>query len=165
MADQSSQHPAARARRPLRLCVGASAGGHMTQLLKLAPCWADQDSFFVTTLDLVAAPLRPHGPVYVIGECNRERPWRILGVLWRAFRVVWRERPDVVLTTGSLPLALVCLAAKLRGAKVIWIDSVTNVARLSMSGRFVRPFADLCLTQWPHLASARARIEYAGELV
>ena len=42
--------------------------------------------------------------------------------------------------------------AKLMGARTIWLDSIANVEELSMTGRLVRPYADLWLTQWPELA-------------
>jgi hypothetical protein len=48
----------------------------------------------------------------------------------------------------------IVLAKCLLGAKTVWIDSIANVQTLSMSGRLVRHFADLWLTQWPHLAHA-----------
>jgi len=151
--------------RKLRICVGASSGGHLTQLLKLEACWKEYSTFFVTTMQLAANDLSRMGTVHVVGECNRHHPFWAIGVLGRCIGVIIKERPDVVLTTGSLPLAFTCLAAKCFGAKVVWIDSITNVERLSMSGRFVRRFADLFLTQWPHLASESLGIEYVGELV
>jgi len=152
----------------LRICVGASAGGHMNQLLKLlemSKSWPQLPSFYVTTLEALAEKLVQQGPVYVIGECNRQRPLKALRVLMRSFKVVIKERPDVVITTGSLPLAIVCLSAKLFGAKIVWIDSIANVERLSMSGQIVRHFADLFLTQWPELARNCRDVEYVGELV
>ncbi len=151
--------------RRFRCCVGASAGGHLTQLLELAPCWEEHTPVLISTLAIVAPELRRRGRTYIIGECNRFHPLRALAVAWRSLQVVLAERPEVVLTTGSMPMAIFALLAKLGGARVIWIDSITNVERLSMSGRFACHFADLCLTQWPHLASATRRIEYAGELV
>ena len=140
----------------------------MTQLLKLlemSGSWPQSPSFYVTTMEELAEKLAPLGPVYVVGECNRHHPLRALGVLVRSLKVVIRERPDVVITTGSLPLAIVCFLAKLFGAKILWIDSVANVAQLSMSGRMVRHFADLFLTQWPELAAEYPDVEYAGAIV
>lgn len=154
-----------RATTQLRLLVGASAGGHLTQLLQLAPCWEGLSPVFVSTLPIVAPELERRGRTYIIGECNRFHPLRALAVVWRALRIILAERPVVVLTTGSLPMAIFAAQAKLFGARIVWIDSITNVERLSLSGRFARRFADLCLTQWPHLASVAERIEYAGELV
>ncbi len=153
---------------PLKVCVGASAGGHMNQLLRLldeAHVWPHQPVVFVTTLDALAAKLAHRGPVHVLGECNRNHPIRAVGVFFRALRTALRERPDVVITTGSLPLGMLCLWCKLLGSKVVWIDSIANVERFSMSGRMVRRFADLFLTQWPDLAERTPGVEYVGALV
>ncbi len=140
----------------------------MNELLKLlerSKCWPHQPSFYVTTLEALAGKLRQKGPVYIIGECNRQIPMKIFGVLARSLKIIIKERPDVVITTGSLPLAIVCLSAKLFGAKIIWIDSIANIERFSMSGRMVLPFADLFLTQWPELAEKYDNVEYAGALI
>lgn len=153
---------------PLKICVGASAGGHMNQLLRLlemSESWPQPPSFYVTTLETLAEKLAHRGPVYVIGECDRRHPLKAVGVLMRSLRVVIKERPDVVITTGSLPLAMVCLSTKLFGAKVVWIDSIANVERFSVSGRMMRYVADLFLTQWPELADGCKNVEYAGAIV
>jgi UDP-N-acetylglucosamine:LPS N-acetylglucosamine transferase len=155
-------------RKTLRICAGASAGGHMNQLLRLLEVsgnWPVHPSFYVTTLNELAGKLAERGPVYVIGECNRQHPLRALGVLIRSIRVVLKERPNVVITTGSLPLAMICLSAKLFGAKIVWIDSIANIERFSLSGRLVRHFADLFLTQWPDLAEKYENAEYVGAIV
>ena len=152
-------------RSGLTVCIGASAGGHLSQLLRLAPAWAGYRVIGVSTLELARPSLTAFGPVFVIGECNRHHPLRALAVVWRCVRIVRQYRPDVVVTTGSLPLAILCLVARLWRARIVWIDSVTNVTRLSMSGRLVRRFADLVLTQWPALAARYRRVEYAGALV
>lgn len=152
----------------LRICVGASAGGHMNELLKLLEAsgsWPQSPAFYVTTLEALAEKVAQLGPVYIIGECNRQHPLKALGVLMRSLRVVLKERPDVVITTGSLPLAMVCLSAKLFGAKIVWIDSIANIERFSLSGRMMLPFADLFLTQWPELAQRHKNVEYAGAIV
>lgn len=140
----------------------------MNQLLKLldvSGSWPQPPSFYITTLEALAEKLTQRGPVYVIGECNRQHPLRVAQVLVRSLRMVRKERPDVIITTGSLPLAIVCLAAKLFGAKIVWIDSIANIQRLSLSGRMIRHFADLFLTQWPGLVPEYKKIEYVGALV
>lgn len=140
----------------------------MNELLRLldeSDCWPYQPSLYVTTLEALAGILRQKGPVCVIGECNRQLPLKVFGVFARSLKAIVKERPDVVITTGSLPLALICLSAKLFGAKIVWIDSIANVERFSMSGRMVLPFADLFLTQWPELAEKYKNVEYAGALI
>jgi UDP-N-acetylglucosamine:LPS N-acetylglucosamine transferase len=150
------------------VCVGASSGGHTNELFALlgeSDLWPAQPSVCVTTLEILRSQFEPIGPTYVVGECHRKRPLAAVGVLWRAFSVARKERPDVLITTGSLPLAMVAGFVKLFGGKVVWIDSVAQLSKMSMSGRVVRRFADLCLVQWPAVAEHDDRVEYAGALL
>ena len=83
----------------------------MNQLLKLLDmptCLPQPPAFYVTTLDALAQKLAKRAPVYVIGECDRRHPFKALRVMLRSLNLVIKERPDVVITTGSLPLAMVC---------------------------------------------------------
>jgi len=102
---------------------------------------------------------------YTVGECNRRTPLRTLAVAFRCLGVALRERPDVVISTGAAAGCLFCVFAKVLGAKVIWVDSITNVEGLSLGGRVVRPLADLFLVQWPELAEGLRRVEYAGAVI
>ena len=147
-----------------KICLAASAGGHLTQLRKTARAWSERSTFWVTTSHMVAKSF-DDCKVYAVGECNRQHPFRLLGVLVRCVGIVLRERPDVVISTGAAPGCLMCLLGKLFGAKVIWLDSITNVERLSLSGRLVRPFADLFLVQWPELAERYPNAEYIGAVI
>jgi UDP-N-acetylglucosamine:LPS N-acetylglucosamine transferase len=152
-------------RKKWRICLVASAGGHLSQLLKLAETWQEYETFCVTATDVVREKLRKHGRVYVVGECNRQHPLRVIKVLLRCIRIVFREKPQVVISTGAAVGCITCFLAKLIGAKVIWIDSITNVERISLSGRMVRYIADLFLVQWPELASQYKSVEYVGEVI
>jgi hypothetical protein len=58
-----------------------------------------------------------------------------------------------------------CFLSKLLGVEIIWLDSITNVERISLSGRMVRYIADLFLVQWPELAEQYVNVEYAGEVI
>ena len=137
----------------------------MSQLLKLREGWKGHRTVYVTTANIAREKLREYGEVFVVGECNREHPLRVITVLFRCIRIICRERPDVVVSTGAAPGLLMCLSGKLFGSKVAWIDSIANVERLSLSGRIVRPFADLLLTQWPDLAKPHRNVEYVGTVI
>jgi len=151
--------------KQLRICLAASAGGHISQLLKLAASWNGYETFCVTTTEVVRDKLSKLGEVYVVGECNRQHPIRVITVLLRCLRIVFEERPDVVISTGAAAGCMLCFLGKMFGAKVVWIDSITNVERISLSGRIVRYIADLFLVQWPELAGRYKRIEFVGTVV
>ncbi len=145
--------------------MAASAGGHMSQLLKIKDSCNGHEVFCVATTPLVAEQLRKLGNVYVVGECNREHPIQVITVLFKCINVILHERPKVVISTGAAAGCIVCFLGKMLGAKVIWIDSITNVKRLSLSGRMVRYIADLFLVQWPELAEKYKNVEYAGQII
>ena len=88
-----------------------------------------------------------------------------MSVLVRCMRIMFRERPDVIISTGAAPACICCFLAKLLGAKIVWVDSITNVERISLSGRLIRPFADLFLVQWPELVEKYRGVEYVGAII
>ena len=151
--------------KKLRICLAASAGGHVSQLIRLSEGWNGHDTFCVTTTHVVKSKLSKYGRVYIVGECNRQHPIRVFMVLMRCVRIVLKERPDVVISTGAAAGCLLCLLYKILGSKIIWIDSITNVNCISLSGRMVRFFADLFLVQWPELAVRYKNAEYVGAVI
>jgi UDP-N-acetylglucosamine:LPS N-acetylglucosamine transferase len=151
--------------KKMKICLAASAGGHMIQLLRLADSWKGHMVFCITTTPVVAEELRRYGMVYVVGESNREHLRRVIHVLIRCTKIVFRERPDVVISTGAAVGCMTCFLGKLLGAKVIWIDSITNVNQISLSGKMVRHIADLFVVQWPELADRYRKVEFAGTVV
>jgi len=151
--------------KPIKICLAASSGGHLTLLLKLADSWVGYEAVYVSTVAIIRDDLSRLGKVYIVGECNREHPLRVMLVLMRCISVVLRERPDVVISTGAAAGCMMCFLGKLLGAKVIWVDSITNVERISLSGRLVRPIANLFLVQWPELAARYRGAEYMGEVI
>jgi UDP-N-acetylglucosamine:LPS N-acetylglucosamine transferase len=149
----------------LKICIAASAGGHISQLLKLSQCWDGHVTFCVTTTKVVEGQIRKYGNVYIVGECNHQHPLRVLATLMRCLKAIIREKPDIVISTGAAAGCIMCFLGKIIGAKVIWIDSITNVNRISLSGRLIRPIADLFLVQWPHLVQRQVNIEFAGTVI
>ncbi|HYS85321.1 MAG TPA: hypothetical protein VEN78_10015 [Bradyrhizobium sp.] len=153
-----------------RLAVGASAGGHANELLILLDAamgiWPVEPSVYITTMQIAVGGFAKRGkPVHVIGECDRSKPLQAIAVLFRTLWLAIRERPDAVVTTGSMPLAMFCVWAKLLGAKIVWIDSVAQCDEMSASGKLMRRVADLCLVQWADVAARVDNVEYAGEVL
>jgi UDP-N-acetylglucosamine:LPS N-acetylglucosamine transferase len=149
----------------IRICLAASAGGHLTQLMTLSESWKGEDTFFVTTADFVKDNIKGFGRVYIVGECNRQHPVRVLRVFIRCIGIIFKERPEVVISTGAAAGCMICFIAKILGAKIVWIDSITNVEKISLSGRMVKFISDLFLVQWPELAGKYKGVEYAGAVI
>ena len=139
-------------RRPRRILAVASAGGHWVQLLRMSPALDGQDVAFATTHASNRAMAPPGARFYVVPDANRTTPLRMALMLVRLAWIILRERPDVVLSTGAAPGYAALRLGKLVRAQTIWVDSIANAGRLSMSGERAGRCADLWLTQWPHLA-------------
>lgn len=137
--------------RRIRLAAISSGGGHWVQLQRLRPAFADCDVTFLTVKEGYRADVGDCG-FRVIPDANRSNKFKLLRTALVVFWQLFRLRPDVVISTGAAPGYFGIRAGKFLGARTIWVDSVANVETLSMSGHRVRPYADLWLTQWPHLA-------------
>lgn len=135
-----------------RVLAVSSGGGHWVQLLRLSPVLEQHDVAFVTVVEAARAQV-PGRRFYRVNDATR---WNKIGLVILALRlaaILLKERPDVILSTGAAPGFLALRLGGLLGARTIWVDSIANVERLSMSGRMIGKHADLWLTQWPHLAT------------
>lgn len=81
-----------------------------------------------------------------------------------AWRVVGEVRPKVVLSTGAgiaVPFAWV---ARLRGAKVVYVESLARIQGPSLTYRLVAPVAERQYVQWPELAESLSGARFAGNV-
>lgn len=146
-----------------RLFAVASAGGHWQQLMELRPAFAGCDVLYGTTIEGLAAEFGAF-PSVVLPDCNRNELWRLPQVATALNREIRRFRPDVVLSTGALPGVAALVIGKSVRARTVWIDSIANAEKMSMSGKMARRFADLWLSQWKHVAEAEGAGFYGGIL-
>lgn len=138
----------------------ASSGGHWVQLRRVVPAFAESEVVYVTVLDSYRAEV-PENKFYSVKDATR---WDKIGLIILALQLSWiilKEKPAVVISTGAAPGYFAILLGRIFRAKTIWIDSMANIEELSMSGARVGRYADLWLTQWPHLARSEGP-HYAG---
>ncbi|WP_298964707.1 UDP-N-acetylglucosamine--LPS N-acetylglucosamine transferase [uncultured Methylobacterium sp.] len=101
---------------------------------------------------------------YQVDDASRDDKIGLIVLAAKALRILLRERPDVVISTGAAPGYVLIRIGRLLGARTIWVDSFANVDELSMSGRLVGRHCDLWLTQWAHLAKPGGP-EFAGAVL
>ncbi len=147
----------------MRILAISSAGGHWEQLITIRDSFPDRDVLYATTSAQLAKDIGIRD-LAVIRDCNRDTPLAIARCAYDVYGLVRRFRPDFVVTTGAAPGLFAIVIGKLFGAKGVWIDSVANSERLSLSGRLALLFADLHLTQWKHLSSPRGSAHFGSVL-
>lgn len=134
-----------------KVLLVSSHGGHWVQIRKMSSAFDGMDIHYMTTTNGVKDEVYP-APLYVIPDAHLDEKLSLIFLSLKIFFIMFRLRPDIVMSTGAAPGFFSLLIGKLFGAKTIWVDSVANVEQLSVSGRKVKRFADLWLTQWKHLA-------------
>lgn len=170
------------ATRPLVLVTLFGGGWHREIERILARIPADRFRFayaygYLGGVHGAAALPMPHpGERYAIRFLGptRKSPWRFLSNPWRlavsfveAMRLVRRLRPNAVLALGTASSVPLFAAGRLFGARCVFVESLTRVERLSLTGRIVYRLrlADRVYVQWPHLAARLPRAAYAGAVV
>ncbi|MBJ93904.1 MAG: UDP-N-acetylglucosamine--LPS N-acetylglucosamine transferase [Rickettsiales bacterium] len=143
----------------------ASSGGHLFQLIQLEPLWARRDHVWVSFATADARSLLANKRVHwAFHPTNRSllNLWRNLRL---AFRLLRAERPDVVLSTGAGVSVPFLLLARLMGMRTIYLESITRIHELSLSGRLVYPFVSRFLVQWEELTAQYPRAEFHGRVL
>lgn len=152
---------AAERRKVLLVC---SPGGHLLQLRALGPAYEGLERSWVT---LPGADVEGvlGGERYTVahGPTNRSltKALRNLRVAWRVIR---RERPDAILSTGAALALPFFVVGRLHGCRLVYVESLTRTDSLSLSGRLVSPLADAFFVQWPGAQVIR-RARYVGNLL
>ncbi len=153
-----------RADKPRRILAVASGGGHWVQLLRMMPAFDGQELVFASTMSSVKSDVG-NRRFYQVADANRRRPISLVRLMAKMVWIMAKERPDYVISTGAAPGFMSMLFGKLFGAQTIWVDSIANVDRLSMSGRMAGKIANLWLTQWPQLAKPEHGPFFAGAVI
>ena len=135
-----------------RVLAVASSGGHWVQLMRLRGVLDQHETAYVTVQADYQNQIKTGASFFTVTDATRWSKFDLMKMVLEVLWIVLRERPNVVITTGAAPGVAAIRAGKLIGAKTIWIDSIANIECMSMSGQKVRPYADLWLTQWKHLA-------------
>lgn len=150
--------------KDLKVCFAASSGGHLQQLMMMKPLMDKYDSFIVTEKTDFAADTKGI-PVHYLAQINRkewEFPFLLIKNIFCSLRVLHREKPDVVVTTGVLAVIPMCLFMKLAGKTVIFVESFANVNKGTLTGKLMYRFADRFYIQWEDLQEIYPKAEYIG---
>jgi UDP-N-acetylglucosamine:LPS N-acetylglucosamine transferase len=146
------------------LLLVCSSGGHLLQLVALRDAWSGFSRRWVTFDKSDARSLLDGEPVtYAYGPTNRSVK-NLLRNLALAWRVVGRVRPKIVLTTGAGVAVPFAWVARLRGARIVYVESLTRIDEPSLSCRLIAPTASRIYVQWPELLAAVPRARYAGQV-
>lgn len=132
----------------LKLCLACSAGGHLTELSHLKECYSEYIHFFITFKRIDTIELKKYGKVYFVDDPERSLKG-FIKCLIQSFKILLKEKPDVVISTGAGVAIPACYLSKIFfGSRVIFIESFCRIEKPSLSGRIIYPISDMFLVQW-----------------
>lgn len=160
-------------------------GGHFSQVMALKQLFGEYDTVLISDNILAkkenTPALKNLGTVdYAMSMANRREEQRKKGkneilkiqaltsyvVLFAECIKLWKKyRPAVIISTGSNIAVPFFLYGKLRGSKLIFIETRAKVYSKTLTGKIVGKVADWIFVQWPEMKTVYPNAEYCGTLV
>jgi UDP-N-acetylglucosamine:LPS N-acetylglucosamine transferase len=145
-----------------KICIVSSCGGHLTEVRTLQPAYARYEHFYVLNNRVCLPRDMTHNTYFIT---HSERDWRFLINLWEAWRILRRERPGLILSTGAGPCVPFALVGKVLRVPSIFIETFNRVTEPSLSGRIMYRLANVFFYQWDSLKRFYPKGTYVGPLV
>lgn len=150
-------------KKPIRICVVSSCGGHLTEVRCLLKAYRDFDHFYVIN-DEVKLPEDMSGRTTFI--THAERDWRQVLNLYEAFTILRKKRPDVILSTGAGPAVPFSIIGRVFfGCHIIFVETITRIHRPSLTGRLMYWVAHEFYYQWEALKEFFPKGQHGGPLI
>ena len=151
-------------KKKIKICFAASSGGHYEQLMMLKPLMDKYDSFVITEKTDYSAKVKGKKNYYINQVNRREKNfiWQMIMNTLKSIDIYRKEKPDVVICTGVLAMIPICLISKLRGKKLIYIESFAKVTSPTETGKLLYRFADRFYVQWEPMLRFYPKAIYLG---
>jgi UDP-N-acetylglucosamine:LPS N-acetylglucosamine transferase len=146
------------------MCFTASLGGHLEEIARLIEFGNQYDVFLVTEKGGFIE-LNVCRRVYHLSQINRKEVLfipKFINIFFQSFSILWKEKPDYIISTGALVTFPICLLGKLMRKKVIYIESFARVDTASLTGKLMYRIADLFIVQWEELLEIFPKAIYGG---
>lgn len=145
------------------ILIVASGGGHWIQMTKILPA-IDGLKCVVATVDASVAQQGEWDKFYLVKDFNKKNWWLFFSEIKTIIKIIKQENITHIISTGAAPGFVGVLVGRFLGKKTIWVDSIANPERLSLSGYMASYFVDRIYTQWEQLSGVRGAI-YSGRVL
>ncbi len=131
----------------MKIALPSSAGGHLTELMQIKNATRNYETFFITVKRKDTEELSAKEKVYFVEDTGRSPVGLVKNILQSA-KIMLKEKPDVIITTGAGAAIPSSIIGKFLGAKLVYIESYCRAKSKSWSGNILYPLADVFLVQW-----------------
>lgn len=148
----------------MKVCLVGSSGGHLAHLFMLRPFWQDEERFWVTFDKPDARSLLKEErmyPCYFPANRNMKNLIKNTLLAWKLLR---REKPDLIVSSGAAVAAPFFWLGKLLGAKTVYIEVFDRMDSATLTGRLVYPVTDRFIIQWEEMKSVYPKALNLGSI-
>lgn len=148
-------------RKP-KLCLVSSSGGHWEQLQKLQPLIDKYDGFYVTEKTKFEAKAK-----YFMKQTDLKDKLMPIKMLYNSIKTlgIWiKERPDFVITTGTMVAYPFYILAVIFHKKFIFIETFGRANMPTVAGKKMEKHSDLFIVQWESQKKHYKKAIYGGVL-
>ena len=146
-----------------KICLACSAGGHLTEMLQLKEFYKEKEHFFITFKRSDSESLAKKEKVF-FAELPRRNPFATLKSFFQCLKIIRKENPKIIISTGADVGLVTCIAGKLLGKKIVFIESFCRPTKPGVSGKIAYLFADLFIYQWKELEKYYPKGVYGGSI-
>lgn len=132
-------------------------------MLQLKEFYSEYEHFFITFKRPDTESLAKKERVF-FAELPRRNVTATLKSFFQTIKIIRKEKPDLVISTGADSGLVTSLVAKLMGKKVVFIESFCRPSKPGLSGKIVYHFADLFIYQWREMEKVYPRGIYGGSI-
>lgn len=148
----------------IKICFVGSSGGHLTHLYMLKPFWKDMDRFWVTFDKTDANSILKDEKVYHCYFPTNRNIKNLLKNTILAIKVLHKEKPNLIISSGAAVAVPFFWLGKLRGAKTIYIEVFDRIDKPTLTGKLVYPVTDKFIVQWDEMKKVYPKSENLGSI-
>lgn len=147
--------------RSPRICLVSSSGGHWEQLQKLQPLIDKYEGFMITEETKFEAPRAK----YLMKQTDLKDKLMIFKMIYNSIYTIYiwiRERPDFVITTGTMVAYPFYLLSIIFKKKFIFIETFGRANMPTVAGKAMENHSDLFIVQWETQKKFYKKAIYGG---
>lgn len=148
----------------------SSTGGHLNELMQLAPLFDKYNYHIITEKDKSTQSLKEkyQDKISYLTYGSRKKvftyPFVLLFNCFKSIYYYIKIRPKYIVTTGTHTAVPICYLGKLFGSKIIFIETFANRNTKTLSGKLIYPIANLFIVQWEEMLKLYPKAVFGGSI-
>ena len=150
--------------KKIKVCLVGSSGGHLTHLYMLKPFWNNKERFWVTfDKEDARSLLKEEKMYYAYYPSNRSLKALLINT-FRAIKILSKEKPNLIISSGAAPAIPFFWIGKLMRAKTVYIEVFDRIDTATMAGKLCYPVTDRFIVEWEEMTQVYPKAINLGSI-